>query len=266
MTSKWREKYKVHPAADVFPEMSDDELQKLGSDIQKHGLREPVIFQVRPERLIDGRNPMEAMERVGLNGSAKVIYLGQDKDPVAFIISKNIHRRHLTKQQQADLIVAAIKAGEKPRSDCAVSKGGRGKVNPTRQKAIAEGKKANIGERAMQAAVAKAEGRKPKKKPWRRTPVHSGLDAARRAYFKWCIDLDADLDAELDIIREAFREIAGKRAMDKNPPPTPLETYIAERQGTTLPADGDSESGLDHSTSESSDDFPEMPGYLVRRM
>jgi hypothetical protein len=99
---------------------------------------------------------------------------------------------------------------KKPRSDCAVSKGGRGKVNPTRQKAIAEGKKANIGERTMQAAVAKAEGRKPKKKPWRRTPVHSGLDAARRAYFKWCIDLDADLDAELDIIREAFREIAGR--------------------------------------------------------
>jgi hypothetical protein len=114
---------------------------------------------------------------------------------------------------------------KKPRSDCAVSKGGRGKVNPTRQKAIAEGKKANIGERTMQAAVAKAEGRKPKKKPWRRTPVHSGLDAARRAYFKWCIDLDADLDAELDIIREAFREIAGKRAMDKNPPPTPSPCF-----------------------------------------
>ena len=33
-----------------------------------------------------------------------------DGDPVALIIGLNVHRRHLTKQQQADLIVAAHKA------------------------------------------------------------------------------------------------------------------------------------------------------------
>jgi hypothetical protein len=28
--SKWREQYKVHPAADVFPMMTDAELDELG--------------------------------------------------------------------------------------------------------------------------------------------------------------------------------------------------------------------------------------------
>ena len=34
----WRDKYKVHPAADVFPMMSDEELEALGQDILENGL------------------------------------------------------------------------------------------------------------------------------------------------------------------------------------------------------------------------------------
>lgn len=46
--SKWR--YKVHPAADVFPIMSDEELDTLGKDIEENGLREPIaIMHVGPE-------------------------------------------------------------------------------------------------------------------------------------------------------------------------------------------------------------------------
>ena len=43
-------------------------------------------------------------------------------DPVAFVISENIHSPHLTKQQQADLIVAAHKAEESSRQDGKVIK------------------------------------------------------------------------------------------------------------------------------------------------
>ena len=38
----WRDQYKVHPAADVFPMMSDEELEALGDDIKKNGLRQPI--------------------------------------------------------------------------------------------------------------------------------------------------------------------------------------------------------------------------------
>jgi ParB-like chromosome segregation protein Spo0J len=111
--SKWRETYKIHPAADVFPMMSDDQLTKLGQDIKANGLGSPITFFDPPggERmLLDGRNRLEAMERVGIDyheGNAETVYTD---DPVAFVITRNIHRRHLTKQERADLIVAAHKA------------------------------------------------------------------------------------------------------------------------------------------------------------
>jgi hypothetical protein len=145
-TSKWRSTYKVHPAADAFPMLSDDELQKLGEDISANGLNVPLAFcwvesgtPAAHRVLIDGRNRLEAMERVGIRlqpqsnslpgrfREKETAIIITDGDPVAHIISLNIHRRHLTKQEQADLIVAAIKAGQKHPQVGEVSKGGRGK-------------------------------------------------------------------------------------------------------------------------------------------
>jgi hypothetical protein len=98
--SKWREKYKVHPAADVFPMMSDEELQKLGEDIKANGLISSITLQCcEDDVLLDGRNRMEAMERCGI--ALPEFFEIAEGDPVAYVMSKNIHRRHLTKQQQS---------------------------------------------------------------------------------------------------------------------------------------------------------------------
>ena len=108
----WRDRYKVHPAADVFPMMSDEELAALGADIKANGPKAAPTVDISGA-LLDGRNRLEAAERAGLafTDASMIVHTG---DPVAFIISMNIHRRHLTKAQQADLIVAALNAGEKP--------------------------------------------------------------------------------------------------------------------------------------------------------
>ena len=66
--SRWRDKYKVHPVADVFPMMSDEELRVLGEDIAANGLGVPLDFGRMGKRrvLCDGRNRLEAMERKGI--------------------------------------------------------------------------------------------------------------------------------------------------------------------------------------------------------
>ena len=115
--SKWREQYKVHPAADVFPMMSDQELAELGKDIKANRLGHQIVVSKDGTTVLDGRNRLEAMERAGipLNPALHVRHYGHG-DPTTFIISANIHRRHLTKQQRADLIVAAVKAAETARA------------------------------------------------------------------------------------------------------------------------------------------------------
>jgi hypothetical protein len=155
--SKWREQYKVHPAADVFPMMTDAELDELGKDIKANGLKQPIIFQDtngKEQVLLDGRNRLEAMERAGIGGG----YVDKHYragDPVALIISLNIRRRHLTKHQQADLIVAAVKASEKLRQLGEVSKGGRGKVDAAKAEAVSIAKVHGIGKRTVERAFAK---------------------------------------------------------------------------------------------------------------
>ena len=90
--------------------MSDDELRQLGEDIRAHGLQVPVVFLADGLTLIDGRNRLDAMERAGLpifDGDGKFQLpcdTIRDVDPVAYVVSANYHRRHLTAEQRDNLI------------------------------------------------------------------------------------------------------------------------------------------------------------------
>jgi hypothetical protein len=244
--------------------MSDIELRDLGEDIKRNGLKQPIIFQdtdgEEEEVLLDGRNRLEAMERAGLLGG----YIDKQYrqgDPVAHIIGLNIRRRHLTKMERADLIVAAVKASKeakaKPRQLGEVSgrassaptsvtptpevppKGGRGKVNETKAKAVAVAKEHGIAERTIERSIAKAEGRLPEpsriagpklsSKP--KLEKHVGIYAARNFYLECCAKPEVDLDHERELILEAFQELAGKRAMSATPTTMPpLPDFLDRRQ------------------------------------
>ena len=67
--SSWRDTLPVHPAAELFPLMSPDELRELGADIvKKNGLVAPIALWRRnpnePLQLLDGRNRLDAIELV----------------------------------------------------------------------------------------------------------------------------------------------------------------------------------------------------------
>jgi len=121
MTS-WRDVIKIHPAADLFPLMSREELQALGKDIKANGLTSPIVFWRegdRPQLFLDGRNRLDAMESVGmvvvkdgkLGGDLHSWHVIQvTQDPYEYVISANIHRRHLTAAKKGDVIAALLKA------------------------------------------------------------------------------------------------------------------------------------------------------------
>ena len=109
----------VHPAADVFPMLDDDELAELANDIAENGLRSPLVVSGMngDMTLIDGRNRRAACKLVKVEPT----FVQLEGEAVSYILSANINRRHLSAGQRT-MIVA--KLFPEP------SKGGRGKKNP----------------------------------------------------------------------------------------------------------------------------------------
>lgn len=91
---------KAHPAAELFPMMPDDELDALAEDIKVHGLNQPVVLH--EGSILDGRNRSEACRRAGVDPKT-VQWRDPGCGPVAWVISQNMHRRHLTAGQKAML-------------------------------------------------------------------------------------------------------------------------------------------------------------------
>jgi|688.fasta_scaffold42858_9 hypothetical protein len=89
--------YEIHPAATLFPMMSDEEFAGLKADIEENGLREPIV--VWCDQVIDGRNRLKACEEIGVDPA--FWELPDECDPWKFVISHNLHRRHLTSSQRA---------------------------------------------------------------------------------------------------------------------------------------------------------------------
>src|SRR5262245_56993071 len=112
----WRDILKIHPAAQLFPLMTPEELRVLGKDILENGLSSPIIYWGDDEVfMLDGRNRLDAMELVGMrlveeDGRIdnrllrwrRLSSTGDDPipDPFSYVINANIHRRHLTPTQK----------------------------------------------------------------------------------------------------------------------------------------------------------------------
>jgi hypothetical protein len=88
--------YSPHPAALIFPMMGDTDLQELAEDIKANGLHDPIVLL--DEMVLDGRNRLAACKLAGCEPS----FVSATVDsPVHYVISKNLHRRHLTASQRA---------------------------------------------------------------------------------------------------------------------------------------------------------------------
>jgi hypothetical protein len=93
--------YEIHPLAELFPPMPDDQYQALKADIAENGQKEDIVFW--QDKLIDGRHRLRACLELGIRPDTAE--LDDSCDPYIYVLSHNLHRRHLTASQRS--IVAA---------------------------------------------------------------------------------------------------------------------------------------------------------------
>ncbi len=113
--NKYFDRAHWHPLANLFPVMTEEEIESLASDIKKNGLEDPIVLF--EDKVLDGRNRLLAMELANLPLRQECfVHFRNVKDPkcswgdcadspLAWIVSKNLHRRHLTTSQRAAVAV-----------------------------------------------------------------------------------------------------------------------------------------------------------------
>lgn len=89
-----------HEYADIFPMLPLEELDTLAADIAANGLLEPITLY--EGKVLDGRNRYVACLNVAVDPRFTQ-YTGDD--PLGFVVSKNLHRRHLGEAQRG--VIAA---------------------------------------------------------------------------------------------------------------------------------------------------------------
>ena len=85
-----------HEIASLFPMMVGQDFKDLIEDIRTNGLHEPVWLY--EGKILDGRNRWLACEDLGITADFRE-YEGDD--PVGFVVSLNLTRRHLNESQRA---------------------------------------------------------------------------------------------------------------------------------------------------------------------
>ena len=99
-----------HPLADLFPLLDGEAFDELVEDVRAHGVREPIwLYQ---GKILDGRNRYRAAAAAGVPCPMRP-YEGDD--PLAFVISMNLKRRHLSASQRAMIAakLANMRQGER---------------------------------------------------------------------------------------------------------------------------------------------------------
>jgi ParB-like chromosome segregation protein Spo0J len=104
----------VHPAANLFPLLEGDAFKELVADIREHGLREPVVL-ARDGCILDGRNRYRAC--LAANVAAVFSTWEGPGSAIDFVVSKNLHRRHLDESQRAMVAAKIANLADGQRAD-----------------------------------------------------------------------------------------------------------------------------------------------------
>lgn len=102
----------VHEYAKFFPLMEGEEFDALVRDIKVHGLLEPIILY--HDQILDGRNRYRACQKAGVSPRFEK-YSGNGV--LDYVVSKNVTRRHLSKDQLGIIALDMLPAYEREASE-----------------------------------------------------------------------------------------------------------------------------------------------------
>jgi protein gp37/ParB-like chromosome segregation protein Spo0J len=104
--------FEQHPLSAVFPSMPSVEFARLRADIAKHGLRQPIVLH--DGQVLDGWHRCRACSETGTEIRTEE-FAGDEREALAFVLSANLARRHLTTSDRSLLAAkfATLKWGEK---------------------------------------------------------------------------------------------------------------------------------------------------------
>lgn len=108
--------YQLHPLCTLFPRMVGAEFEALKQDILNNGLHQPIVLH--EGMVLDGGNRYKACLELGVE---PLIEEYEGDDIVAYVLSANLHRRHMSPGQQAAIVASAQdwdKAHKAGRSMC----------------------------------------------------------------------------------------------------------------------------------------------------
>lgn len=94
----WPADVPVHPAAELFPLMTGTDFAELVKDVHSNGLLQPIV-RTQGGQILDGRNRYRACVQAGVEPT----YAEHAGEPWRYVISTNLHRRHLTDSQRATI-------------------------------------------------------------------------------------------------------------------------------------------------------------------
>jgi predicted transcriptional regulator len=184
--------HEFHELCLLFPSCTDTELKELCKDIKVNGLQTPITLY--EGKILDGRNRMMACNSCGVVPRYKE-YTGDD--PLGFVISKNMCRRHLSESQRAMVAAKLLEY--------------RSANVPMSQRQVAES--LNVSERSVRNALRVREGASPETVDaveCGTKTVHAAVNEMRQSQLNE--DQPPSVDTDEDISIKTFRRSILKHA------------------------------------------------------
>lgn len=94
--------HELHPLCTLFPRMSGAEFDALVADVTANGLQNPIVLF--DDMVLDGGNRYRACQVADVE--PRFVQFTGDSI-VSFVLSANLHRRHMSAGQQAAIVSAA---------------------------------------------------------------------------------------------------------------------------------------------------------------